>query len=372
MTELYYLTEKKFDHIISRYKILNVESNEHDKLKYSFSEGNYIIDNLKLRIKYKNQDIETYPNFQLIDLFTSLKSKSLGVKLTVENLSIDGGRERKLYESCIPFDFVVAYNDMIIKKSNYYNIPLFKAITLQYKILDTYKTILDTYNQVCKLSFVKSGIYLNSISKILNHMIDNKLIEIPLDITQEKLFEYFKSNLHFDLSYRETYLLSGVGQNVHPDPVIPFYFGKYINNCHGQSECCFTITEKETMTDYRNAMLSFELPVNVIQMKMYTNCILNGEYGSSSQDTSHILTKEHAEMYDLPFQMNDKLYFFNIREYIEVYINLLKKTKTLKTIRLDPIDKTNCECHDDDDDFKVSFEFKFENNYTGYTTLYLF
>ena len=67
MTDLF-MVQNKFDQMISHYKTLRPAINSNNKIKYTFPKGGYIVDNVKLKIKYEGKDVSP-TSFKLSNFF---------------------------------------------------------------------------------------------------------------------------------------------------------------------------------------------------------------------------------------------------------------------------------------------------------------
>jgi hypothetical protein len=288
--------------------------NSNDKLKFDFPNGGYIVDDVKLKIKYDGKDIQLSPEFQLSDLFAAITSKQL-IRMNAPRFTDD----KNELNDRIPMEFVDAYNKSISKgaSSGSFNLPLLRLVSVLYRFSPNCESFVSTP----KFSIYKSAQYRESIRKIL-----------------EQCGEPIESKLEFIIYYRETELFSGMGKGVSPDPVRPYILDKHTVELCNQVEHTVAINDTGSKLDYTHIIVVLDNPDSTLaqvkldkqnpiltQIKLNTNFSPGSRIGkqfSKLSNSTYVLTKEIAEMYGRPFQTSNKTYLIDVKQYIDTYVKL--------------------------------------------------
>jgi hypothetical protein len=350
-----FMVQNRFDQMISRYKSMKHSSITSNDVEYKIASPNeYIIDDVKLKIKYDGKDVTFISN--LSDLFTVIMPGRKGI-----------------YKN-IPIDFVDAYNKSTVRKSsNVFDLPLLRMIVISFDHVE--------------FKMVKAPNYNHSIMKIFEQLENKELGNMSESLTTH-LLPYVESKMEFIIHYRATKLFSSIGKTVTPDPVQPYVLDKYMIDLNDELEGRITISDTGSQLDYTHIIILLDnKEISLKQIKLETNhkpkkrTPITATYGNKVyiltkddyfpptdlQDNEYVLTKEHAELHNIPFQTSDTSYLLDIKQYINCYVKLFINNRIEKMSPEEDIFEDKFNPEQTTSDYKSFYERQmefFNNNIT--------
>ena len=331
MTDLF-MVQNKFDQMISHYKTLRPAINSNNKIKYTFPKGGYIVDNVKLKIKYEGKDVSP-TSFKLSNFFSTIASKQLVRSGSGHGRS--GGCQSNPNDN-IPMEFIDAYNQSIcmnqLESHRHFDLPLLRLVSVMYGF-GVYAG--ETFSSTPSFKLYKSPTYQDALVQLYLQMKDKnastsddteKNINFLKNLILENIITYVESKLEFIIFYRETELLTGTGKSVSPDPITPYVLDKYTIGSVHQSICNFKVSDTGSRLDYNNMVVVFENDKTALkEISLRTNFNPDTRICTNFQKLSNstwTLSNEQAKMYNLPFQTSDTTYLIDIKQYISTYVKL--------------------------------------------------
>ncbi len=353
MSELFYLDEKNYENVVHSYKSIMPKSVTSEEIIYDFPNGDYMIDQFYLIIKFDGDSIPQH-NLTLEDFCDSIEpyydnnGEINGGTLWYLQGSIDESAQH-LYDSyCTkPIDatFATAYTEIckLNKNKLCFSIPLLRMVSIYNQVTGfaSYKFIKRPH-----LKLVRQKKYNVDAVSIFQEMKNVNLENMPSEVLNG-ITNYAESKMQFELFYRETKFYTGIGKLVPPELVDTYTLDKYCVKFDNTDTSTITIADPTTQYNYKNMLIVVDLESHSASLleqcdEITTNTInnyikeitLQTKFSSSLnvdrmqftklfKDGIFKMTKEYAEIFGINYMVSSRYYLLDISNFIKVYIQSL-------------------------------------------------
>lgn len=318
MASYSFLDEPTYEKKMHEYKLLKPLKTTNEYIEYVFPRGNYVIDMIHLLIKYDDEIIKLLPQSDM---------GNFSLENFIENIiPYQNDIEQERYPN-IDASFVTAYTRACQTKIDKlcFKIPLVRLVNMDNDLFDRNLNVqMTTYIRLIKQT--SQHIIMDGI-EILKMMRQISLINMPEPII-DNMRQYIESKITFEILYRETKFFNSVGQIIVPNPINLYRYKKLeivLDNIKKPYGLINSIYDYKTMLVVSNLVSD----KNCIQeIKLTTNFNPHGRLPPPFWDNALIsgsttLHRDHAEIFNIPFQIGSKYYVMDIEKFVSVYVQPL-------------------------------------------------
>jgi hypothetical protein len=347
MAEFSFLNEKPYQNVVHDYKELTAKTVADKYIEFEFPLGNYVIESLRLVVKYDGSNIAPVIVTESTPTETSNSAdsaESADLTNSAVHISIDDFIEEIVpyyddrINSCIlkpiPTDLLKVFATIGSQFPDRlcWEIPLLKMASFLFKwdSGDDQNYFCLKYGRTMHLRLVKSAKYNETLNSIFVFKHGTNLTNMPSDI-MSCIMSATEKKMTYKITYRETTFVNGQGRICPPEYVVPYTLHKTeLKIINSDTESVF-ITDEYNRFNYSYMLITLDVEPNVSIEKITLGTNLNPEFSSLMKLFS--LSKELAEIYGLNYQLTDKFYLLDIGQYLNAeikpfYDNKIESTRS--------------------------------------------
>jgi hypothetical protein len=329
MFEYSFLDEKNYENMVHNYKSLKPIFVSDESIKFEFPKGNYFIDSIHLLIKFDG-DVIPKNNLSIEDFVSEI------VPHYFRTINNDPFNEKP-----IPSQFIRAYTDIWRqgkqKNELCFFIPLIRMTSIYENV-----GMGNEFTKNAYLDLIKPNNPIIDAVSIFKYMKDIDLKNLPEQI-MDAVTTYAESKLEYEILYRETKFFK-IGHLVPPESVDFYALNKFNVEFSGTHKNTLSFADQYEQYNYKNMLIIVDLELlnntdntdntpinenNIEEIQLSTKFLsskpkfIGQKYGDLFNNGVFKITKEHAEIFNISYQINSKYYLIDISKFIEAYVHPL-------------------------------------------------